>query len=158
MKKKMFNLKKMSLALVLIAAVTLSFNGFAENNGGTNANKGNVRKTVPPTTYTYYLLRWRPLPPMVDIIYTESSWLASQLPVSYANYTLTSFMSPASYRGWLAFPSDACRSEFLNKRVHPTGATYTYSKYYEVDWSHNTLITNSPNVLLLACSGLEVEL
>ncbi|NSL85288.1 hypothetical protein ECE50_000490 [Chitinophaga sp. Mgbs1] len=150
MKMKMLHLKRFPVALLLAAAAMLSIHGVAGNGGHRHATK-----TEQPPLETYYLLKWRPLPPMIDLTFAESSWLANEIPVAYANPGLTALTSPATYRGWLAFPSAACRTEFLNKRVHPTGtATYTYSRYYELDGAYNST-TTSANVLVIACNILE---
>ncbi|NSL85730.1 hypothetical protein ECE50_002735 [Chitinophaga sp. Mgbs1] len=154
MKKKIFALKNLCMVMAVVAVTAVSFTGFAGNDNGLRKSERRVSAGKPPLNNTYHLLRWKPSNPPFMIV-TEHNWLTDQIPVSYANYTLTALTNPATYRGWLVFTSDACRTEFLNKRVHPTGtAVYTYSRYYEIDWSHNTVTTTSP-ALAIACFILE---
>lgn len=150
-------MKKLSIYIALVAVSSVGYMSFA---GKGDAPKGAVVSPnddpapPPPTSTTYYLARWKPLPPMTELSSSESAYVADQIPNSYNNYTLASLFSPPSYRGWLAFASAACRTEFLNKRVHATGSTYTWSRYYEVDYSHNTTtIVGPPSVLVIACAG-----
>lgn len=149
-------MKKLFIFTASAAVLLLSGMSYA----GVNApeivvtNPNDAPNPPPPVITTYYLVKWKPLPPNTALSAAESAHVASYISNSYTNYNLISLYSPANYQGWLAFSSAACRAEFLNKRVHPSGsATYTWSSYYEIDFSHNTItISGPPNVLVGSCS------
>lgn len=140
-----------SAAVLLLSG--MSYAGRVNTPEVVVTNPNDEPSAPPPVITTYYLVRWKPLPPNTALSISENAHVASYISNSYTTYNLTSLFSPANYQGWLAFSTAACRAEFLNKRVHPSGATYTWSRYYEIDGSRNTVtISGPPSVFVMSCT------
>ncbi|GEM_PF-2088045 len=149
-------MKKLFIFTASAAVLTLSGLSYAGSVKAPEVvvpNPNDAPSAPPPVITTYYLVRWKPLPPNTALTAAESAHVASYISNSYTTYNLTSLYSPANYQGWLAFSTAACRAAFLSKRVHTSGSsTYTWSTYYEIDGSRNTTtISGPPNVLVMSC-------
>ncbi|OJV53075.1 MAG: hypothetical protein BGO31_04800 [Bacteroidetes bacterium 43-16] len=149
-------MKKLLIFTAAAAVLTLSGMSYAGSGKVSEVvvtNPNDAPSAPPPEINTYYLVRWKPLPPNTALTAATSAHIASYISNSYTTYNLTSLYSPANYEGWLAFSTAACRTAFLSKRVYPSGSsTTTWSSYYEIDGARNTItISGPPNVFVMNC-------